>query len=352
MSTTVKKESTKKKSTKSEEAEAVVVEAEEAKAPAKRTAPAKKTATSKTTAAKTTATKATATKATATKTAATKAAAAQDEPEVIAEEPVKKTRGRKPKAAETVPAEEEPVKKTRASTTRKSKTAEEAEPATEAVEGEVPAPKRKYTRKAKADDAEADNAAVDSDIGETAAPAKKPGRKSKKDKEAEAAESDDGADIETRVYNLIKDTPGGVYQNEIWKQLSIDSRKCSRILKKLLDSDQIIREEAVSGGTKTYLLKTVAEERKRNYDVLMVKGMFSPCTGCIGECRPEYCPALTFWIMNLHETPEQLYAAMGYNSDAAEPEHGEVEMPPEFLEEMEADEYEFADEDDGDLVFD
>ncbi len=113
----------------------------------------------------------------------------------------------------------------------------------------------------------------------------------------------------------------------------------------------IIREEAVVGGTKTYLLKTVAAERKKNYDVLMVKGMFSPCTGCIGECRPEYCPALTFWIMNIHEAPDQLYAAMGYNSSAAEPEHGEVEMPPEFLEEMEAGEYEFADEDDEDLVF-
>lgn len=331
MSTTVKKESTKKKSTKSAQAEAVEAEAEEVKAPVKKTAAkaAPKTAAVK-------------------KTAASQTAAVPEEPAEAAEEPVRKTRGRKPKTAEEVLAEEAPVKKTRAA--RKPKAAEEAESAEEAAE--EPAPKRKYTRRKKADDADDESGDADSDDDDDDdVPVRKPGRRSKKDIEAEVAASDDGADIETRVYNLIKNTPGGVYQNEIWKQLNIDSRKCSRILKKLLDSGQIIREEAVAGGTKTFLLKTVAEERKRNYDVLMVKGMFSPCTGCIGECRPEYCPALTFWIMNIHENPEQLYKAMGYNSSAAEPEHGEVEMPPEFLEEMEAGEYEFADEGDEDLVF-
>ncbi|MDR0766902.1 MAG: hypothetical protein LBE57_00415, partial [Methanosarcinales archaeon] len=294
-----------------------------------------------------------------------KAEPAKAEP---AEEPVKSMRGRKPKAAaEEVSVEEEPAKKTK--TTRTSKAveepAEEPKVAEEPVKGPAKksvkesAPKRKYTRRKKADDdsddddfEEDDSEEDDTDEDdEIRTPSRKPGRKSKAEKEVEAAESDDGADIETKVYNLIKNTPGGVYQNEIWKQLNIDSRKCSRILKKLLDSNQIIREEAVVGGTKTYLLKTVAEERKRNYDVLMVNGMFSPCTGCMGECRPEYCPALTLWIMNIHENPQELYVAMGYGSNAEAPEQAEVEMPPEFLEGMEAGEYELADEDDEDLVF-
>ncbi|WNY28299.1 hypothetical protein MmiEs2_04830 [Methanimicrococcus stummii] len=348
MSTPVKKESTKKKSTKSAKAETVKTETANAESVKEQTETVAK-------------------KAPAKKTTAKKAVVA-DEPEVAAEEPVKKTRGRKAKTAEEIPVEEEPVKKPPAARKPNAAAESKVEPEAESEsqpdaelksDGETgveePAPKRKYTRRKKTDDAEAkeDAPAETESVVESAVekpPAKKPGRRSKKDIEAEAAASDDGADIETRVYNLIKNTPGGVYQNEIWKQLDIDSRKCSRILKKLLDSDQILREEAVAGGTKTFLLKTVAEERKRNYDVLMVKGTFSPCTGCMGECRPEYCPALTFWIMNIHNNPEELYAAMGYNSNA-EPEHEEVEMPPEFLEEMEAGEYDFGDEGDGDSVF-
>ncbi|MDV0446122.1 hypothetical protein MmiAt1_17370 [Methanimicrococcus sp. At1] len=377
MSATVKKESTKKKSTKSAEAEAVEVETANAEAPAKKTAakpaakPAAKTAAKPAakpavkTAAKPAAKPAAKTAAkpaakpaskTAAKSAAKTAEVIVPEPAESEEEPVTKTRGRKSKATEEIQPAEEAVKKT----TRKSKTTEAAADDAESSDDETgdagaaetaeAAPKRKYTRRKKADDETAVEEGTSAEIEVSAeTPVKKPGRKSKK--EAEPAEPEEPEDIETQTFNLIKNTPGGIYQNEIWKQLNIDSRKCSRVLKKLLDSGQIIREEAVAGGTKTYLLKTAAEERKKNYDVLLVKGTFSPCTGCMGECRPEYCPALTFWIMNIHDKPEELYAAMGYNSNA-EPDQGEHEMPPEFLEEMEAGEYEFDDDDDnGDLVF-
>lgn len=48
----------------------------------------------------------------------------------------------------------------------------------------------------------------------------------------------------------------GIFQNQLWKQLNIDSRKCSRIVKSLLDKNLIKREEAVSNGARTYLLKS------------------------------------------------------------------------------------------------
>ncbi|MDR2944538.1 MAG: hypothetical protein LBU81_05600 [Methanosarcinales archaeon] len=334
MSTTAKKESTKKESTKSAKAKVAEASVNESKTSAPKKAPQRKTA-------------------------ASAPASNQPESKGPSEKTVKKIRAEKTKAAEVIPAEETAVK---TKTARQSKTAEKPAPAEEPVE--KTAAKRTSSHKKKADEIISD--AVDSDKHKNFADldklknsadsgdlkdsgsAKKPGRKSKKDEEKEIAESDDGADIETRVYNLIKNASGPVYQNNIWKQLNIDSRKCSRILKKLMDSGQILREEAVVGGSKTYLLKTVAEERKKNYDVLMVKGIFSPCTGCIGECRPEYCPALTLWILNIHEKPEEFYAAMGCNSTAAEPEHSEIEMPPEFLEGVEADAYELSDEE---LVF-
>ncbi len=105
-------------------------------------------------------------------------------------------------------------------------------------------------------------------------------------------------DLEEEAYNIIRRHKDGVFQNVIWKELDIDSRKCSRIIKKLLDKDLIIREVGVSNGARTYLLKA-KEEVKEKYDLLLSGDMFSACTGCTGNCEPEYCGRLSEWIGNL-----------------------------------------------------
>ena len=105
-------------------------------------------------------------------------------------------------------------------------------------------------------------------------------------------------DLEEEAYNIIRRHKDGVFQNVIWKELDIDSRKCSRIIKKLLDKDLIIREVGVSNGARTYLLKA-KEEVKEKYDLLLAGEMFSACTGCTGDCQPEYCGRLSEWIGNL-----------------------------------------------------
>ncbi|WIM45803.1 Lrp/AsnC family transcriptional regulator [Methanosarcina mazei] len=105
-------------------------------------------------------------------------------------------------------------------------------------------------------------------------------------------------DLEEEAYNIIRRHKDGVFQNVIWKELDIDSRKCSRIIKKLLDKDLIIREVGVSNGARTYLLKA-KEEVKEKYDLLLSEDMFSACTGCTGDCEPEYCGRLSEWIGNL-----------------------------------------------------
>lgn len=73
-------------------------------------------------------------------------------------------------------------------------------------------------------------------------------------------------DLEEEAYDIIKKHTEGVFQNIIWKELQIDSRKCSRIIKKLLDKDLIIREVGVSNGARTYLLRA-KEEIKEKYDL-------------------------------------------------------------------------------------
>lgn len=107
-----------------------------------------------------------------------------------------------------------------------------------------------------------------------------------------------GMDLEEEAYNIIRKHKEGVFQNVIWKELDIDSRKCSRIVKKLLDKDLIVREVGVSNGARTYLLKA-KEEVKEKYDLLLSGDMFSSCTGCTGNCDPEYCGKLSEWIGNL-----------------------------------------------------
>ena len=105
-------------------------------------------------------------------------------------------------------------------------------------------------------------------------------------------------DLEEEAYSIIKRNKEGVFQNVIWKELKIDSRKCSRIIKKLLDKDLIVREVGVSNGARTYLLKA-KEEVKEKYDLLLAGNLFSACTGCTGDCQPEYCGRLSEWIENL-----------------------------------------------------
>ena len=107
-------------------------------------------------------------------------------------------------------------------------------------------------------------------------------------------------ELEEEAYDIIKKHTEGVFQNVIWKELQIDSRKCSRIIKKLLDKDLIIREVGVSNGARTYLLRA-KEEIKEKYDLLLAGELFSACTGCTCDCEPEYCGRLSEWIGKLME---------------------------------------------------
>ena len=61
------------------------------------------------------------------------------------------------------------------------------------------------------------------------------------------------SDQEEEAFKVIQSHRQGVLQSELWKVLNIDSRKCSRIVKRLLDAGLIERIEFRSDGIKTYL---------------------------------------------------------------------------------------------------
>jgi len=106
------------------------------------------------------------------------------------------------------------------------------------------------------------------------------------------------------LLSIIRERTDGILQNELWKVAGIDSRKCSRLIKRLLDKDLITRETAVSMGSRTYLVRVVegpfeSGALRGDLKYLIANGQFSPCVGCRIECEPEYCEYLTEWIANL-----------------------------------------------------
>lgn len=96
---------------------------------------------------------------------------------------------------------------------------------------------------------------------------------------------------------LIQSKPEGVLQSELWKELGVDSRKCSRIVKRLEESGLIDRIEFKKDGIKTYLLK--ARQMPVNPDNLLAGDELIPCIGCELECIVEECHPLMDWMYQL-----------------------------------------------------
>ncbi|OPX79499.1 MAG: hypothetical protein A4E45_00604 [Methanosaeta sp. PtaB.Bin039] len=95
----------------------------------------------------------------------------------------------------------------------------------------------------------------------------------------------------------IKSHPEGVLQSDLWKALGIDSRKCSRIVARLLKDRQITREIVSADGIRTYRLTGIRQESDPGrFSPLLAEGCFEPCAGCIDECVPEHCAKLSEWV--------------------------------------------------------
>jgi hypothetical protein len=99
----------------------------------------------------------------------------------------------------------------------------------------------------------------------------------------------------------IKSQNEGVLQSDLWKKLGIDSRKCSRIVAKLLKDRLITRDLETIDGIRTYRLRYAAmrpADPGRFRSLLAIES-FEPCAGCIDECGPAHCPKLSEWIFAL-----------------------------------------------------
>jgi len=102
---------------------------------------------------------------------------------------------------------------------------------------------------------------------------------------------------EEDALKVIQQKPEGVLQSDLWKILEVDSRKCSRIVKKLLDSGLIERIDFRKDGIKTFILK--AQRRPVNPSQLLAGEELIPCIACDLECDVVECAKLLDWMYQL-----------------------------------------------------
>jgi hypothetical protein len=130
--------------------------------------------------------------------------------------------------------------------------------------------------------------------------AKKPAKETAKEPENDTANTvtrDEGADSVDEGLRLIQSKPEGILQSELWKELGVDSRKCSRIVKRLEESGLIDRVDFKKEGIKTYLLR--AKLQPVNPAHLLAGDELIPCIACELECTVEECHPLMDWMYQL-----------------------------------------------------
>jgi hypothetical protein len=104
-------------------------------------------------------------------------------------------------------------------------------------------------------------------------------------------------DLEQQAIVVISESENGVLQSELWKILGVDSRKCSRIVKKLLDMNRVERIEHRQDGIKTYRL--IACRGPVDPNLLLAGADLIPCVACDLECNAEECALLLDWMYQL-----------------------------------------------------
>jgi hypothetical protein len=143
--------------------------------------------------------------------------------------------------------------------------------------------------------------------------------------------------LEEKAIELVKSRPNGVLQSDLWKDLGIDSRKCSRVIAKLEADGKIKRTWETVKGTRTYRIsylpqKKEAPRKEVDFSVIMAGNIVAPCIGCTYECEPDYCPDLGNWVELLTRTPlAELPSEVTRKARKPEP----VEEEPEEVEQVE-----------------
>ncbi|QOJ78263.1 hypothetical protein IG193_05695 [Infirmifilum lucidum] len=110
--------------------------------------------------------------------------------------------------------------------------------------------------------------------------------------------------LERKVLEAVKESgEAGILQKELWKRLSLDSRRGLRIIRKLEEQGLILREQVILHGRKTYIVRPALKLKK---EVIIPDFLDEvPCFYCpslakcaSGEVDFHNCPTLKRWLAN------------------------------------------------------
>ena len=113
-------------------------------------------------------------------------------------------------------------------------------------------------------------------------------------------------DTREEILKILEER-GAVLQKDLWKELNIDSSKCSRILRKLEKEGLIKRVEVVVDGVKTFKIVPAGAEEEEEEEELDLKAIMErmeevtglpPCYACLEvECEAKDCLKLEVWFL-------------------------------------------------------
>lgn len=110
-------------------------------------------------------------------------------------------------------------------------------------------------------------------------------------------------EIEERALELVRRSKDGILLSRLGGELGINSRRCARIVRTLLDAVLVERESLVVDRVRTYLIRFTGEGKSEinisKYELLVAGDVFDPCVGCTDECKPTRCAQLNKWIRKL-----------------------------------------------------
>ncbi len=116
-------------------------------------------------------------------------------------------------------------------------------------------------------------------------------------------------DTREEILKILQER-GAVLQKDLWKELNIDSSKCSRILRKLEKEGLIKRVEVVVDGVKTFkIVLAGAEEEEEKEEELDLRAVMErmeevaglpPCFACLEtDCEATNCLKLEVWFLRM-----------------------------------------------------
>ncbi len=113
-------------------------------------------------------------------------------------------------------------------------------------------------------------------------------------------------DTREEILKILQER-GEILQKDLWKELKIDSSKCSRILRKLEKEGFIKRVEVVVNGVKTFKIVPAGAEVEEKEEELSLREILErveelaglpPCFGCLErDCEAVRCFKLEVWFL-------------------------------------------------------